>query len=180
MKTFEFSIIASGLDPEADDFESRFFDSGCDDGTVSFQKGRIIVDFAREAASVDEAISSAISNVLATGAAVERVEPDPLVSLSDIASRSHLSRAAVSHYALGQRQGGFPAPRLRVTSSSPLWQWPDVADWLFRHDKLSRDEAVQAVAVAEANEVLREAKAGRFADELKLRVKKYEAAIAAE
>jgi hypothetical protein len=27
MKTFEFSIIASGLDPEAEDFADRFFDA---------------------------------------------------------------------------------------------------------------------------------------------------------
>jgi hypothetical protein len=33
MKIFEFSIIASGLDPEAEDFADRFFDAGCDDAT---------------------------------------------------------------------------------------------------------------------------------------------------
>ena len=49
MKTFEFSIIASGLDPEAEDFADRFFNAGCDDATLSFQKGHIILDFAREA-----------------------------------------------------------------------------------------------------------------------------------
>ena len=31
MKTHTFTIIASGLDPEADDFEDRFFDAGCDE-----------------------------------------------------------------------------------------------------------------------------------------------------
>ena len=39
MKKYEFSIIASGLDPEAEDFEKRFYDAGCDDATISFQKG---------------------------------------------------------------------------------------------------------------------------------------------
>src|SRR6266446_4522389 len=92
-RTFEFSIIASGLDPSADDFETRFFDAGCDDATVSFQKGRIIVDFAREASSIDAAIASAIECVKAAGAVVERIEPDPLVNLSDIAERTGLTRA---------------------------------------------------------------------------------------
>lgn len=82
MKTFEFSIIASGLNPEADDFESSFYDNGCDDALVSFQKGHIIVDFARDAECIDDAISSAVANVMATGATIERIEPDPLVSLS--------------------------------------------------------------------------------------------------
>ena len=44
MKMYEFSIIASGLDPQADDFEARFYNAGCDDATISFQKGHIIVD----------------------------------------------------------------------------------------------------------------------------------------
>ena len=35
MKIFEFRIIASGLDPEAEDFADRFFDAGCDDATLS-------------------------------------------------------------------------------------------------------------------------------------------------
>ncbi len=52
MKTHEFSIIASGLAPQADDFESRFYEAGCYDATLSFQKGHIIVDFAREAESL--------------------------------------------------------------------------------------------------------------------------------
>lgn len=179
MKTFEFSIIASGLDPKADDFESRFYDNGCDDALVSFQKGHIIVDFGREAECIDDAISSAVANVISTGATVERIEPDPLVSLSDIAARSNLTRQAVSNYALGKRQEGFPAPALRITSATPLWEWPDVADWLFKHDQLSRDEAVEAVAVAEANDVLRKSAPNKFASELKRRVRKYEKALAA-
>ena len=85
MKKYKFSVIASGLDPNAEDFETVFFNAGCDDATVSFQKGHIIVDFAREAESVDGAISSAIEHVRKAGAQVDRVEPDPLMSLSDIA-----------------------------------------------------------------------------------------------
>jgi len=179
MKTFEFSIIASGLDPEAEDFESRFYDSGCDDATVSFQKGHIIVDFAREAECIDDAISSAVLNVAATGAKVERIEPDPLVSLTDIAARTNMTKSAMSLYAQGKRQSGFPAPSLRITSTSPLWEWPKVADWLFKHDKLSRDEAIEAVAVAEANAVLRDASPNKFATELKKRVRAYKEALAA-
>ena len=32
MKTHEFTIVASGLDPEMDGYEDRFFEAGCDDG----------------------------------------------------------------------------------------------------------------------------------------------------
>jgi hypothetical protein len=85
METFEFSIIASGLDPEAEDFADRFFNAGCDDATLSFQKGQIILGFAREAETMDVAIVSAVDCVAAAGAKVQRIEFDPLVSLADIA-----------------------------------------------------------------------------------------------
>ena len=86
MKTFEFTIIASGLDPQADDFLPRFYDGGCDDATVSFQKGRIIVDFAREAESFQAAVASALADVASTGATIERAQPEPLLSLNDFGS----------------------------------------------------------------------------------------------
>lgn len=88
METFEFTIIATGLDPQADDYETRFYDSGCDDALVSFQKGHTLVDFAREAECLEDAISSAVEHVRKAGAKVERVEPDPLVSLPAVCESS--------------------------------------------------------------------------------------------
>jgi transcriptional regulator with XRE-family HTH domain len=151
MKEFEFCIIASGLDPEAEDFEQRFYDAGCDDATVAFQKGRIIVDFTREANSIEDAIVSALKGVEAAGARVERIEPDPLVSLSDIAARSGMSRAAMTQYSKGQRGTRFPAPVARVISDSPLWDWATVAKWLFQKEKINRETAIEAEAIRAAN-----------------------------
>jgi hypothetical protein len=154
MNTFEFSVIASGLDPAADDFEQRFYEAGCDDATISFQKGHIIVDFAREAESVDAAINSAVAAVASVGASIDRIEPDPLVSLADIANRAGLTRAAITLYAKGQRAKGFPAPVARITTDSPLWDWDSVARWLFAHNKISGDDAQQARAVKAANDTI--------------------------
>lgn len=154
MKTFEFTIIATGLDPQADDFESRFYEAGCDDALVSFQKGHILVDFSREAESLEAAIAFAVQACRDAGATVEHVEPDPLVSLTDIAARSDLTKAAISNYTKGSRQEGFPAPVARVTTPSPLWDWADVSVWLYRHDRLSRDEAVEAVVFSAVNDLL--------------------------
>ncbi|MBB4264285.1 hypothetical protein [Bradyrhizobium sp. CIR3A] len=154
MKTFEFSIIASGLDPEAEDFADRFFDAGCDDATISFQKGHIIVDFARDAASIDAAICSAVECVEKAGAHVDRVEPDPLVSLSDIAARTGLTRAAITNYSKGDRSENFPSPVARVTSKTSLYDWASVATWLYQHKQLPREKAIEAEAVRVANAAL--------------------------
>lgn len=156
MTTCEFSIIASGLDPEADDFESRFYEAGCDDATVAFRKGHVILDFAREAASSEGAIESAVSAVRRAGATVDRVEPDPLVSLSDIAARSGLSRAAITHFAAGERGANFPPSVARITTSSPLWQWADVSRWLVDRGSVTLDVWEQAVSVMRANARLHE------------------------
>ena len=173
MKTFEFSIIASGLNPEAEDFADRFFNAGCDDATLSFQKGHIIVDFAREDDSIDAAISSAVECVQKAGAQVERVEPDPLVSLSDIAARTGLTRAAISNYAKGDRAADFPSPIARVTSKTSLYEWSTVATWLFQHDQLPREKAIEAEAVRLANAAIQSHRTG-LKDALHDSLKAYE------
>lgn len=156
MKVFEFAIIASGPDPEADDFEDRFFEAGCDDATITFTRGLIILAFAREAHSLEAAIDSAIGAARAAGARVERVEPDSLVSLSEIAHRAGLSRQAISNYAAGKgrRAEGFPLPVARVTSESPLWDWPDVAEWLSRKGVVTPQQVADARVIRQANEAL--------------------------
>lgn len=170
--TFEFAIIASGLDPEADDVFDRFFDAGCDDATIAFQKGHFIVDFAREAATLEDAIASAIRDVTKAGAKVERIEPDPLVSLSDMAARAGLTRAALTNYFKGHRAEAFPPPVARVTTESPLWDWATVARWMYAHKKLSREEAVAAEIVRAANEAIGKGEA-RISERLKKKAKEY-------
>lgn len=151
MKAHEFTIVASGLDPEAEDFEDRFYEAGCDDATISFQKGVIVLDFAREAPTFAKALAAAIQDVQQAGANIERIEPDYLVSLSDIAARTGLSRAAISLYGKGERGRGFPAPVARITSESPLWDWADVACWMQAHARLPSSEALKARMMKEAN-----------------------------
>lgn len=156
MKVFEFSIIASGLDHEADDFEDRFFDAGCDDATIAFARGAIILQFVRQAGSFDEAIRSAVLAVRKAGASVDRVEPDYLVSLSEIAERANLTRAAISLYAKGERGRDFPHPVARVTTESPLWDWTDVARWLHGRKQIGAGAVQAAEIIRMANDNLAE------------------------
>jgi hypothetical protein len=156
MKKYEFTIIASGLDPTADDFEDRFFEANCDDATIAFIKGKIVLEFGREARNFSHALASAIQDVTRAGATVEHIEPDYLVSLSDIADRCALSRSAVSLYAKGERGDGFPPPIARITSESPLWDWVHVARWMFRRKTLSLAALVRAKIVRDANRAVAE------------------------
>ena len=76
MKAYEFTIIASGLDSTAPDFEDRFFEAGCDDATLAFLSGRIVVEFQREARNLWHALASATKDVMRAGAVVEHIESD--------------------------------------------------------------------------------------------------------
>lgn len=178
MKAHEFTIVATGLNPNDEDFENRLFEAGCGDAAVSYQKGVIILEFSREAQTFASALVSACEDVNRAGAKVERIEPDHLVSLSEIAARSGLTRAAVSHYCKGIRGAGFPAPVARVTSESPLWDWVDVSRWMCERQQLPGDTVLQARMVREANIVaeMRLLPRGQFVKTLAKRMKNLEAA----
>jgi hypothetical protein len=154
MSKYQFTIIASGLDPEAEDFEDRFFEAGCDDATISVQKGAIIVEFSREAKSFPHALVSAFVNVQRAGAKVVHFEPDHLVNLSEIAQRADMSRAAISLFAKGERARDFPAPVAKVTTESPLWDWVEVARWMYRRRTISLHHVLEARIVRQANMAL--------------------------
>ena len=96
-------------------------------------------------------VSAALESVAATGARIDRIEPDPLVSISDIAKRAGMTRAAISNYFRGLRGDGFPPPVARITSDSPLWDWADVARWLARSGKVPTASAVEAELIRQAN-----------------------------
>lgn len=151
MNSYEFAIIAGGLSLDDDAWEDCFYEAGCDDALVSIQRGSIIVDFTREAASAAEAVESACEDVRRAGATILRIEPDPLASASDIAERSGLTRQAVSLYANGERGEDFPAPVACVTTSRPLWRWSEVASWLHGKGKVEASVVETARTIDLAN-----------------------------
>ena len=115
------------------------------------------MEFDREAASFEAAIFSAIHAVEDTdiGIRVQRIEPDMIVNLSDIAKRTHLSRQLVSMLVSGERgDGTFPPPISKITSSNPLWNWSSVAKWMFDHNKVDEEVVKQAYLIEDINGAL--------------------------
>lgn len=134
MTVFDFELLASGvLDDDATD---ALFDAGCGDATFGHKDGVVTAHFTREAATLTDAITSAINaveSVLGRGS-VLRVEPDELVWASEIAHRLGRTRQSVRLLIEGQRgPGGFPKPAASATRN-PLWRWSEVADWFERYD----------------------------------------------
>lgn len=80
MRTHRFSIALDALDPDSDDFEDKLFEAGCDDALVTYRRGVVLLEFAREAKSVAHAIISAVEDVKTAGGRVLWVAPDSLAN----------------------------------------------------------------------------------------------------
>jgi hypothetical protein len=74
MQPFEFEVILSGVDEMTEDISNALYEAGCDDGTPFSSEGVAAVGFTREAASLEDAIRSAIADVQKAGYSVARVE----------------------------------------------------------------------------------------------------------
>lgn len=109
----------------------ELFEAGCDDASFGSVDGVWHADFDREAPSFEEAVASAICDVNSVeGVRVKRVEPDDLVTLSDMAERLGRSRESVRLLVSGQRgDGNFPAPFSHGRERNKLWHWSEVAYW---------------------------------------------------
>ena len=72
---YEFSLILMATDVSDDEVE-KLYESGCDDGSVLSRGNVTMVQFDREATTLDEALVSAIRDVESAGLKVARVEID--------------------------------------------------------------------------------------------------------
>jgi hypothetical protein len=74
MKHYDFKLVLGGVTDVSDDDGDTLCEAGCDDGTIVTRDGIVFIRFSREAASLEEAINSAASNVETAGFVVEHVE----------------------------------------------------------------------------------------------------------
>jgi hypothetical protein len=74
MNKYDFTLILAESLELTDGIADALFEAGCDDGTPGTCNGVFSIDFHREAASLENAIRSAIENVRTAGYEVTRVE----------------------------------------------------------------------------------------------------------
>jgi len=74
MKTYAFDVVLKDVTAVSDEQADALYASGCDDGTPVACAGVAWIHFDREAASLEEAIRSAVTQVQAAGLAVAKVE----------------------------------------------------------------------------------------------------------
>ena len=157
MKDHEFTLVLTGIPELTSQVLDALFEAGCDDATPSIQGGVVRLDFDRQAATLKDAILSAIRNVrdAKIDADVYRVDVDGLVTQSNIARKIGRTRQVVNQYVTGQRgPGGFPPPVYHVHNKSPLWEWAQVARWLQQNDMVTEEDLREAQEAAVINNAL--------------------------
>lgn len=77
MITHEFSLILADVEVMTLDIAEALFESGCDDATPHSGDLIAMVDFDREADTLEAAIRSAVADVNAAGFRVSRIEIEP-------------------------------------------------------------------------------------------------------
>lgn len=152
MDTHTFRLVVTDLID--DEGANRLYEAGADDGVPETGPQGHSIGFDREAASLEDAVISAIKEVESADFEVWRVEPDELVSAADIAERTGRSRQSISSLISGTRgPGGWPRP-VAGNVRSPLWRWSDIASWFEEFDGSQQVDQEEAAFLAAINEVL--------------------------
>ncbi len=157
MAKFDFTLIMAGADMLTDEHIDALFEAGCDDATFGEVDGVQFGDFSREAPSLASAVGPAIRAVESAmeGLRVVRVEPDDIVSASDIAARLGRSRESVRLLIEGRRgPGGFPPPAAGLRSRRRMWRWSNVVEWGAQNLELDETQINDAMFVAALNSAL--------------------------
>jgi len=158
MKKHEFTLVLDNGFEINDATENMLFEAGCDDALLLSRNGIVYLDFDREAASLEEAIFSAIKQVEGESSLnkIKRIEPSDFVTSAEIARRLNRSRQSVQQLISGHRgSGAFPIPLAGVTTKTMIWSWVDVTRWLLDHKKLNDASVYEdAVTMKKINEML--------------------------
>ncbi|MGE3920246.1 MAG: helix-turn-helix transcriptional regulator [Gammaproteobacteria bacterium] len=160
-KIYQFTLVLKNVDENTPNLEDSLYEAGCDDALINFRNGTVYLDFDRKAASLQNAIMSAIKDVESgsIGAKVIHVAPENLVTEADIANRLSFKRQTVSLWIQGKRRDiiPFPKPVMKLSGKSPLWKWTDIVKWLYETRLISEQERVADAAFIEnVNVVLEE------------------------
>lgn len=149
MKEYEFTLKFSLNNPsdKPDSYIEALGKEGCDDAIVGIaQKGRLALQFNREAYSALQAVLSAIKNIEKAIPNAKLIEATPdLVGVSDIAQVLSLSRQYTRKLILSN-EGSFPVPVHDGKTS--LWHLSTVLAWLKKESRYSINVALADIAEA--------------------------------
>ena len=127
MSTYHFTIVVRDAYVDMPDIEDTFYEAGCDDALLCHYNDTVYLEFDREADNAEQAIKSALENIRSLGFKQLVVQEGGVSTLSEMAERAGLTRAALSQYAKSKRGcGDFPKPVYGVATGSALYSWAKI------------------------------------------------------
>ncbi|PZR51755.1 hypothetical protein DNL40_14875 [Xylanimonas oleitrophica] len=150
LPTREFLLVLDRPLEPAD--EERLRSEGLEDAAPLTENGHGMLAVGRQAATLTDAVASAVTQVRAAGLEVVRVlgpETD-LVALSTVARRLGRTYESVRLLAAGKRgPGGFPVPV--SGDGAALYSWTAVAAWAREHldAPVQPDDDARVIAAAD-------------------------------
>jgi hypothetical protein len=76
MTIYDFTVVLKDSPELTEELAERLFAAGCDDGTPGMCGGATTIDFHRAAATLEDAIRSAVADANAAGCVAAHVEID--------------------------------------------------------------------------------------------------------
>jgi hypothetical protein len=132
--TFKLTFALVSLDADSDVLIERLGVAGCDDAVVGVgRRGRLALEFTREAENAARAVGSAVSDVRSAVPDAVLIEASPdLVGLTDVASLLGVTRQNVRQLIVSC-DAPEPAP---VHAGRPtIWRLAGVLRWLAREKR---------------------------------------------
>jgi hypothetical protein len=80
MTTYSFTMILAGFDVLTPEMGESLYEAGCNDSSPGSSNGVVSVDFDREAASLGDAIGSAVNDVEKAGFKVSKIEVEKVAA----------------------------------------------------------------------------------------------------
>ena len=149
MKEYEFILKfdLSDAEEDPDRYVDALYEAGCDDASVGIgQKGRIALDFTREASSAFSAVSSAIADVKKAIPNARLIEATPdLVGLTDISEIIGCTRQNIQKMVAANRSV-FPSPIHE--GSMAIWHLYKVLAWFKSKGSYEIDDSLIEVSSA--------------------------------
>ncbi len=132
MNTYEFAFVVEGVSVDDPTHDDRLTANGAPDAMLFEVDGVTQVAFYRAASTAIRAATGAMDAIRAAFPLARIIDLDPdLVSVSDIADRTGLTRQAIRMYATGERgRGNFPRALGTVGAGHRVWTWAAVYEWM--------------------------------------------------
>lgn len=149
MKRYDFTLKFSlpHLHDDPENYVEALYQAGCDDAVVGIGKrGRIALNFMRQAKTAKAAVSTAIADVKKAIPEVTLTEASPdLVGLSDIAQLAGCSRQNIRTLFQAHSEA-LPPPSYE--GSVALWHLAEVLPWFYKKGAYPVQETLLEVSNA--------------------------------